>query len=444
MTRKLVITAMVCALAGAVWAASPEDFTLQLEKVNDTTVLLVGSWTASNIQGWSWGVCHPEGSVSICTMAGMATNCDQLCPEVTCTQDLLTVNNGQPAAFNNMSVYAGGMTQGVVIDFMTIVTLPARERFEFMQIQYTLHGVESAEINFCNTLGGPPVDTVFVVGGASIAPATMVGTTIGGDIPQCDLTMSLARRAQAAEESDKLAVLLTTCAGEEPSAFSFGIADDSAEVTPIDVAQGAAITAAGGADFWSPSLNATGGALSGLTLGAVIDMAGAGGVWRVLPANTANQEIAVVSYTSSGANTVQTQTSLVSTLSRPDSPVTPVVVDFDGTSVTPAIGAPVAITVVPSEMGVPFVRGDANQDGTLNVSDAVAIVKYAFEMGSKKPLIDKCQQSADVNDDGTITTADAIYLLNYLFIGGPVIPPPHGVCGQGRPDDPLTCEEFAC
>lgn len=60
-----------------------------------------------------------------------------------------------------------------------------------------------------------------------------------------------------------------------------------------------------------------------------------------------------------------------------------------------------------------FVRGDANNDGRVDLSDVVAIQNYLFSGG------DVCRQPADVNNDDVVNLADMIYLQNYLFRGGP-------------------------
>lgn len=59
--------------------------------------------------------------------------------------------------------------------------------------------------------------------------------------------------------------------------------------------------------------------------------------------------------------------------------------------------------------------GDANSDGSLNVSDLVYLINYLFKGGSApNPLL-----LADLNNDEYLTVSDVIYLINYLFKGGP-------------------------
>ncbi len=80
-----------------------------------------------------------------------------------------------------------------------------------------------------------------------------------------------------------------------------------------------------------------------------------------------------------------------------------------------------------------FIRGDANNDGILDVSDAVKGLLYLFD---GQPL--SCQDAADVNDDGRVDISDSVYLLNYLFKGGQSIPQPIEP-GTDETLDSLTC-----
>jgi hypothetical protein len=85
-----------------------------------------------------------------------------------------------------------------------------------------------------------------------------------------------------------------------------------------------------------------------------------------------------------------------------------------------------------------FVRGDTNDDGAMDISDAVFLLNYLF-LGGAVPA---CQPAADINNDHRTDLSDAIYLLNHLFLGGngPALPFP--ACGP----DPggLTCPGSRC
>lgn len=433
MMLRLGLVLGVCAAACGAFGATADDFALKMEKLSDTQIMVVASWKVNGLQGWSFGICHSAAQAAIGACAGgVYTDCTDAntkCPSVVCTQQLLTAKTGGPPQFVSINAFDTGITQGVVVDFMQVVSLNAADRFELMTIAYTLKAA-SAPLEFCNTLGSPATDTVFVHEGNSIAPATKDGVTLGGVIPTCDtLKMGLAKVGE-----DKAAVTLDTITDQAPTGFSFGVADDSAAVIVSAIDAGSAVdTLMGGADpeYWGFKA-VTGGA----TLGCVFSM---GATVKALPACTANQQIAIVSYINTSGQSATANVTLSSALG---SPAVPVVVDVDGTSFEPTIGAGVSVTVGGGQP--PFVRGDVNQDGKVNVSDGVAIARYVFGLGTQKAKIDNCKDSADANDDGTITTADALYVLNYLFTGGPAITAPTGSCGTDTTADTLDCVQYQC
>jgi len=64
---------------------------------------------------------------------------------------------------------------------------------------------------------------------------------------------------------------------------------------------------------------------------------------------------------------------------------------------------------------VQFLRGDANADKQLRVSDVIYLINYLFKGGPlPNPLA-----SGDANCDGKVSVSDVVYLINYLFKGGP-------------------------
>ena len=79
-----------------------------------------------------------------------------------------------------------------------------------------------------------------------------------------------------------------------------------------------------------------------------------------------------------------------------------------------------------------FVRGDGNNDGQVNISDAVVALRHIFA-GELVP----CQDAIDVNDDGMVNVADPIMLLGFLFAGGPPPPPPFPAPGPDPTPDAL-------
>lgn len=86
----------------------------------------------------------------------------------------------------------------------------------------------------------------------------------------------------------------------------------------------------------------------------------------------------------------------------------------------------------------PFLRGDCNDDGNLDVSDGVTLLSFLFTGGTIS-----CVATVDTNDDGDLNIADGVTLLTYLFIGGDPLPDPFDVCGADPTGKPFGCENFS-
>jgi len=94
---------------------------------------------------------------------------------------------------------------------------------------------------------------------------------------------------------------------------------------------------------------------------------------------------------------------------------------------------------------VTFRRGDANNDGQADISDASALFNYLFMGGSAPP----CDDAADANDDEGVDISDGIFMLYFLFQGGPAPQAPGAfVCGEDPTNavdgDDLGCQESVC
>ena len=94
----------------------------------------------------------------------------------------------------------------------------------------------------------------------------------------------------------------------------------------------------------------------------------------------------------------------------------------------------------PPPAGPRFVRGDADDNGVVNLTDAIFNLNYLF-IGGAAPT---CMDSSDADNSGTLQLTDGIFLLNYLFIGGAPPPDPGRECGLDpeEPADGLGCETF--
>jgi hypothetical protein len=77
----------------------------------------------------------------------------------------------------------------------------------------------------------------------------------------------------------------------------------------------------------------------------------------------------------------------------------------------------------------PCAHGDANCDGTIDISDAVYLIAFIFS-GGPAPFT---QTAGDANCDGAVDISDAVYLIAYIFSGGPA--PCEGSFGKLSPDN---------
>ncbi len=129
-------------------------------------------------------------------------------------------------------------------------------------------------------------------------------------------------------------------------------------------------------------------------------------------------------FTAQPAGTVDTATCLLSTTSPR----------------VPDLSLPVTVQYVEGE-GFYFLRGDGNQDGAVDLSDAVQVLGYLF--ASKDA---PCVIALDANTDGGVDISDAVFLLNYLFSQGAPPQAPFPECGlyAVTGSSELTCSEEVC
>jgi hypothetical protein len=96
-----------------------------------------------------------------------------------------------------------------------------------------------------------------------------------------------------------------------------------------------------------------------------------------------------------------------------------------------------------------FHRGDVDQNGDLQLTDAVQVLGYLFlGIATRVP---ECFDAADADDNGQVQLTDAVRILGYLFLGAgppePPGPPDTGSCGPDINDDaldPCTYDPAKC
>lgn len=104
--------------------------------------------------------------------------------------------------------------------------------------------------------------------------------------------------------------------------------------------------------------------------------------------------------------------------------------------------APLTCSVEVGGSAPKFRRGDADDNGSVQLTDAVKLLSHLFR-GEPAPT---CPDGADFDDDGSLKLTDAVYLLTALFRGGPQTPAPGPeTCGEDPTADALeACTYNSC
>jgi hypothetical protein len=82
-----------------------------------------------------------------------------------------------------------------------------------------------------------------------------------------------------------------------------------------------------------------------------------------------------------------------------------------------------------------FLRGDANDDGQIDIVDPVFLLIHLFRGGASSYCVD----AADADDDGAVNLSDPILVLQVLFQGRSDMPAPYPERGFDQTADTLFC-----
>ena len=94
----------------------------------------------------------------------------------------------------------------------------------------------------------------------------------------------------------------------------------------------------------------------------------------------------------------------------------------------------------PPALHADFVRGDANRDGRLSLTDAIATATALFSGGAALT----CEDAADANDDGQLDLTDTLATLRFLFADGELPYPQHRQEGTWQEGPDVTCDALGC
>lgn len=101
-----------------------------------------------------------------------------------------------------------------------------------------------------------------------------------------------------------------------------------------------------------------------------------------------------------------------------------------------------AVVTILSCGGTNFVRGDCNDDASVNIADTVFLLGVLFPVGT--PNVPVCEDACDTNDDKGLNIADAIRILAALF-GTPAqpLPAPYPACGPDPAGSVFSCGSYS-
>ncbi|MGB1662240.1 MAG: hypothetical protein ACPHJW_08905 [Planctomycetota bacterium] len=371
--------------------------------------------SGQDIAGWSFGVCNDTAIATVNAANSGA--------------DTETAKNGSAPDFNQIGIFPEGATQGVVLCFTGCAVVADVSGFELLTVDYQGVAEGQSAIEFCNTLGAPPVATVIVVNGASLAPSQVGGVldVIGVPDPEFtyvagDSSTNYPSGAGIGGVSVNAGFSITevdnsALGGVFPNdtqGFSMGFANDDALVSPTAVN----VTLPFTADFAETNTFS-----NGWTMGVVYSFTG--GV--VLQFDSAI-EVANVDYEGVAGALAGVEGSTSSPLTMDSGlgspPVSNVVVVGGGS--LPADGVEGSLQFTGTTTN-PFINGDCNGDTIVNIADIVWSLAELFKSGPSA----NCEAACDVNGDSTHDAADPVYTANYIFLSGPA------------PVGPSTCDTIA-
>ena len=380
--------------------------------------------------GWSFGLCHDSAALQI--------------DSADATPETLDLNLPSPVlGFLDQAVVPGvGYSMGVIIDFFGNNTLGPISGWAISDVNYTYIGAYPAtdadpaittSIDFCDTIGSPPVETLVVLaGGAGVVPTQNSGTVSAvGAPPQCAPEFSMAAGNGATTYAgvdgtgagivvvdisiNEIDATMMSCEQtyvNQTQGFSLGLSNDPTFLTAAAVDPAGELVAMNGGT--GPAFFTAGLFADGITLGVVFSLMGTEFVEF-----DASKVVANVVYNADAstlANADPMTAATMTDLTFTDSLGTPavetlVVVGGDG-FVPSQAGGTVTLTPV---YDLDFIRGDCNDDGIVNIADGVWIISQVALAGPAGP----CAEACNANDDTEITDlSDAIFIFSYQFSGG--------------------------
>ena len=391
-------------------------------------------------QGWSYGITHDRNAVQI----------QEVSTEGTDAAALISGGFNQTAVVMDEAGNSVGFIQGFVVSLLEDITVPVTDRFSMARATYVVNadacggGETDLETTVAYTSdlgatpGAPNVEVNWTVAGSGVVPAVAEPVTITIQcavvVTPVDIAYKLGSDKEAinADQADKAVIDIiienTTDGGEAvgAQAWEYAVAVDGSALSISEFVAGEDAAALNGGEGPAFSITDPLDSDDDGTIDAVIG----GGVVDFSKAQDQVLSLAVGGPQKVGRLTVQSaarivepdpaqSTSLAYQTIEGNKKTSTIenVLTIGNLSVTPTTeGLDLGLTPVPDEGGAAgaFIRGDANDDARIDISDGIWLIQALFYKGGRKA----CAAAEDANGDGTTDIADSMYIFNWRLQPG--------------------------
>lgn len=427
------------------------------------TILTARCCETNGAQGWAYGVAHDPNSIEILDVTLAGTDAEQL----------LAGDDG----FNQFHISTSesgdklGFTQGYAASATMPVFIPISNRFSMASASYRATGSScgaqdtsiTTSISYTDDLLNQSElkeEIILVVFGESVRPDVIQGAdvTISCDAISSRPSLTMAGDVNlTADRSSTVSIdILAENTGSnelQVEGWSYAIQIDGSllDVSSFSLGDDAAsLKGSSGPDFEAHDTidEDTNGTLDGVIAGAVVDVEEAPNNDLILPVGSPQKigklELrSAITIPKGGASRT---TDLNFTNIQGDDQLSTIEVLFtidngsEPVSLIPDFSQSLTVTLLAGVGGRgDFVRGDANNDTRIDISDGIWIIMdLFFQTVERKP----CFAPSDANDDGLVDLADAMYIFNWRLPRIAVSPPPPAPfpnCGPDPDNSDLPC-----
>jgi hypothetical protein len=376
----------------------------------------------ADIQGWSLGLCHEPPAARLLRFDW--------------SEELATLNFGEEPGFykceeaveplgglGGSGTPRVGIVQAVVLSFYQELVLPAVEGgFPVLEVEYEV--LDESEIGICSGLqgSGQPIASVLTVHGASFVPSEFPTATLAPK-PYAE---KLTYRVEPPESNEVVTVVLES--GEiAVEGWSFALCNTALAAEVLEVATSPEVEHLLNGDppeFVDVRVSPADPFVAveqSIVLGTAPEPVAAGPFPEGIPLMGIRYRVIE-----------EDELKFCDQVGG---------IYFDNRVKVEGVGyipeTRLGGRLVLGSLGARFIRGDADLNGELDLTDAVFVLMRLFLGGEALPCLD----AADANDVGRVDISDPIFLLRFLFLGGPPPPPPFPEPGEDlSPQTALGCE----